>query len=163
MPVLEESLPDTESGCSARILPLHHRRPLWFPILFTLHTGILHCQKRSGICWERYRGRMIRRSEVLWVQGWKEKIGGIIREERVGGRGRQRVTTRGWVWGDWEQREWGSGGELLTAWETSRCHLAWGGPKDRATQPLTQIPLLANIPCPVDLWTANNCQVPEDN
>lgn len=43
---------------------------------------------------------MIRKSEVLWVQGWEEKIGGIIREERVGAgktRGDNTGLSAGWL------------------------------------------------------------------
>lgn len=153
MPVLEESLPDTDCGCSARILPLR-RRPLWSPILFTLHTGIPHRQKRSGICWEKCRGRMIRRSEVLWVQGWEEKIGGIIREERVGA-GKTRGDNTRLSAGRLGAKEKGRARE--SSWQPEKPRGAiWrkGGQRTGLADLWPRSPFLANIPCPADLWTA---------
>lgn len=107
---------------------------------------------------------MTRRGETLGLR--------VGRQNRWGYQGE-----KGWVWGrhgvttrvelgsevEWWEVERGRERKPLTAWETLRCHLAWGGPKDKARQPLTQIPLLANIPVLqiYGLQRNNNCQTLE--
>lgn len=165
MPALEEeSFPDTDCGCLAPVLLLC-RCLLCLLFLFTLDWNPPPPEKE----WNPQSERMIRKGEVLRVYGWDGKIGGIIREERVGvGKawGDNTSWVREWrrVAGSRERESRARKRELLTAWETLRCHLAWGGPKDRVCQPLTQIPLLANIQV-VQIYGLprnNNCQTPED-
>lgn len=141
---------------------------LRFPFLFTL-SGISYHQKRSGISAER--GRMIRRGEVLraWAFGQEEKMGGVIVEKRGGCQGdmgwQHELSLLGsevWWWIVMGDRE----GELLTAWETLRCHLAWGlvvGGKGQGLLTFDPDPLWANIPDPqiYGVLRNNNCQTPE--
>lgn len=71
------------------------------------------------------------------------------------------------TWGDnaswdtvWNSKSASRESGYLTAWENLEVTAGVMGPKDRAHQPLTHIPLLANIPVQQVYWLLwnNNCQ-----